>query len=290
MAKTAFLTTIFPACEKYLPDFFTSLQNQTFKDFDIVVVIENVDKSQIKDLCTSEMTVKVVNSTQASAVGNRIQGLQYIVENGYNIVVFGDCDDTFSTNRVEESLKTLETADIAVNELMLVDENLTLLHNNYLSQRLENNQRLDADFIKDKNVFGLSNTALRTNILPEFDEIPDVIAFDWYLYAEILENSEISTRFTDQCFTNYRQHEQNITGMNNLDESYILRGVQVKLSQYKQLSQKFPKYNKMYTEFKKLSKRIAQNLDFRAKYIDKIKQKDFITPLWWEEIKLLEDL
>ena len=36
--KIAFLTTIFPMEEEYLKDFFNSLLQQTYKEFDILVV------------------------------------------------------------------------------------------------------------------------------------------------------------------------------------------------------------------------------------------------------------
>ena len=295
MNKTAFFTTVFPGCEKFLEDYFTSLKNQSFKGFDIVIVNENenVDKSTFESFSTSETPVKIIDSAQADAVGNRIQGLQYIVETGYDIVVFGDCDDTFCENRVEESLKMLENADIAVNELMLMDSDLQLLQENYLSKRLEHNQMLDAAFIKDKNVFGMSNTALRTKILDILNissEIPPVIAFDWYFFAELLEKPGVTARFTNLCHTNYRQHETNLVGLNKHDASLILRGVQVKLTQYKQLSKKFPKYDKMYRDFDTLEKKLSKNLNFKQAYLDKIIQKQIDNPLWWEEIEFMEEI
>jgi len=41
-SKIAFLTTIFPASKPYLPAFFKSLQKQTKKDFDIIVINDGV--------------------------------------------------------------------------------------------------------------------------------------------------------------------------------------------------------------------------------------------------------
>ena len=290
MKKTAFFTTVYAGCEKFLKDFFTSLHNQNYKDFEIVIINESVDALLLKSFLTPEMTVRIVNSARADAISNRIQGLQYIIETGYDFVVFGDCDDTFSANRVDESLKMLENADIAANELMLVDENLTLLQENYLSQRLNNSQLVNAGFITDKNIFGMSNTALRTEILHNFSEIPDVIAFDWYFFAELLEETGVSARFTTGCHTNYRQYEMNLAGLNKRDESYILRGIQVKLSQYKQLSKKYPKYDKMYKDFDALEKKLAKNLNFKKKYLDRMIHKQIEMSFWWEEIKLMEEI
>ena len=41
--KVAFLTTIFPMNKKYLCDFFDSLQTQTDKNFDVVIVNDGYD-------------------------------------------------------------------------------------------------------------------------------------------------------------------------------------------------------------------------------------------------------
>ena len=42
-SKVAFLTTIFPNKDEYLDNFFDSLKNQTFKDFDVIIVNDNYE-------------------------------------------------------------------------------------------------------------------------------------------------------------------------------------------------------------------------------------------------------
>ena len=42
-SKVAFLTTIFPNNDEYLDNFFDSLKNQTFKDFDVIIVNDNYE-------------------------------------------------------------------------------------------------------------------------------------------------------------------------------------------------------------------------------------------------------
>ena len=41
-------------------------------------------------------------------------------------------------------------------------------------------------FIKDKNIFGLSNTALKVSILDQIGFDRDLVAVDWYLYTKLL--------------------------------------------------------------------------------------------------------
>jgi len=42
--KVSFLTTVFPMNESYICDFFDSLINQTYKNFDIVVINDGFEK------------------------------------------------------------------------------------------------------------------------------------------------------------------------------------------------------------------------------------------------------
>lgn len=265
--KTAFLSTIFPMHEQYLYDFFSSLQKQTYKDFDIVVVndgYENFEK--IKTMYNSTLSIIELKYSDTLAK-NREHGINYCIENNYDVLIFGDSDDYFEKNRVEKSLELLKEYDIVVNDLSLFDEN-GVYEEKYLTHRLENLEVVDLEFVKDKNVFGLSNTAVKLKDMLKTVIPDDLIAVDWYLFSTLLLEGKRAV-FTNETVSYYRQHQENIVGFKKLDEASFKKGVEVKMKHYKALNKK---NDEVSLELKRLA-----NISF-----NNIKSID--NPLWWELI------
>ena len=63
-------------------------------------------------------------------IENREKGINYCINQGYDILIFGDSDDYFSRNRVEKSIELLSKYSIVVNDLNLFDKqiNETMVH------------------------------------------------------------------------------------------------------------------------------------------------------------------
>ena len=217
--KIVFLTTIFPTNEKFLEDFFQSLVSQTFVDFDIVVVNDgyknfNKIKSKFSTLSIIELPYK------NTPFKNREYGINFCKENSYNLLVFGDCDDYFSSNRVEKSLELLLTYDIVVNDLSLFNED-GVYESCYFSNRIANNSEIEYDFIKDKNIFGLSNTAINLRVVNKLIFPKTVEVFDWFFYKKLLSEG-VSSIFTNEIETYYRQYENNFVGLDSSNGKYQL--------------------------------------------------------------------
>ena len=220
MSNIAFLTTIFPMNEGFLHDFFNSLDKQTYKEFDIVVVndgyedFKNIKLKYVNDLNIIELTFSGTPSK------NREYGINYCIENNYDVLIFGDSDDYFSDNRVELSLNTLKENDIVVNDISLFNDT-GIYEERYISNRLNDNSKISYEYIQNKNIFGLSNTAIKLDILEEvvFDE--DLLAVDWYLYKRLLKNG-YSSLFINKAITFYRQYEGNAVGLQVGDGKYYL--------------------------------------------------------------------
>ena len=90
--------------ENFLIDFFDSLTRQTCNNFDVVVVNDgysNFDKLKSKYSMLNILELEYSNTPAK----NREYGINYCINNKYDVLVFGDSDDYFSDNRVEFSLK-----------------------------------------------------------------------------------------------------------------------------------------------------------------------------------------
>ena len=80
---------------------------------------------------------------------------------------------------------------------------------------------IDYDFIKDKNIFGLSNTAINVNILDKIVFDKEIVAVDWFLYKGLLKSGHTAV-FTNEAETYYRQYENNTIGLNTTNGNFPL--------------------------------------------------------------------
>ena len=217
--KIAFLTTIFPMKRQFLIDFFNSLNNQTHDNFDVVVANDGYSNFNEIKLKYGKLNIVELECSNTPAK-NREYGINYCIERKYDILIFGDSDDYFSDNRVELALEALNSNDIVVNDVSLFDNDGTY-EDMYISNRLENDSKVDYDYIKNKNIFGLSNTALKTNILSKVSFDKDLVAVDWYLYKGLLKNG-CKAIFTNKAITYYRQYKDNTVGLQAVKGKYYL--------------------------------------------------------------------
>ncbi len=217
--RIAFLTTIFPMQKEYLYDFFDSVYNQTFKDFDVIVV--NDGYKNFNDIYTKYPDLNIIELVYSNTIAkNREYGINYVIEHKYDILIFGDSDDCFSNNRIQKSIDILKKYDIVVNDLTLFNNN-GIYSKKYISNRIQDHTIIDFEFIKDKNIFGLSNTAINLKILNKVVFDKNIVAVDWFLYKKLLKSGHKAI-FTNQMETYYRQYENNTVGLNTTDGTYTL--------------------------------------------------------------------
>lgn len=208
--KVAFLTTVFPMKRRYLVDFFDSLLSQSFCEFDIIVVNDGYKGfSCILDKYKELNIVELVYSNTIAK--NREFGINFCKNKGYEALIFGDSDDYFSNNRVELSLDYLKKHDIVVNDVTLFNEN-GIYERCYMSNRINNKSLIRYNYIKNKNIFGLSNTAINLSILDEVIFDKEIVAVDWMLYKNLLKNNKTAI-FINTAITYYRQHKNNVVGL-----------------------------------------------------------------------------
>jgi glycosyltransferase involved in cell wall biosynthesis len=219
MKNVAFLTTIFPMKEQFLIDFFDSLSRQSYDKFDVIVVNDGYDNFYDVKMKYQNLSIIELPYSDTPAK-NREYGVNYCIEYKYDVLIFGDSDDYFSENRVEVSLGALNDNDVIVNDVSLFDNN-GIYEAMYMSNRLNDGLKVSYNYIKNKNIFGLSNTALKTNILNKVIFDKDLVAVDWHLYKMLLKNG-CNAIFTNKAITYYRQHKDNTVGLKAVKGNYYL--------------------------------------------------------------------
>ena len=275
MKEIAFLTVVYPGVEPYLPDFFASLNNQSCKDFDLIIYNDGLCGLDEKFHKLTDIRYRIFNvsGSPAKIREKAINGLKF---DGFKYAIFGDGDDYFSENRVTDSLNLLKKNDIVMNDLDLVDDTGRITAKSYLSNRLINNQTIDFDFIVDKNIFGLSNTAINLDKIPHVSFTDDLVAVDWYFFTILLKNG-LKAVFSNQSKTYYRQHDSNIVGLGKtLDERVYRNGLNIKKIHYRELSKIFKFYKGLYAKYQ------DKFLHADSFYKDCKQINNVEYPLWWE--------
>lgn len=286
--KVAVLGVIFPEVEKFIDDYLLSLEKQTFKNFDLIIINDGFNKFG-KYKYKYELNIKEIKYKNTPAKIREL-GINHIREEGYEYIVFTDSDDFFSSNRIGKSIELLKHYDIVVNDLTLVSESGNILDTLYISNRIKKSSGVNLDFIIDKNIFGFSNTSMRLKCLTEKIKIKkSLIAVDWYLFTRLLLEG-CSSIFTNEALSFYRIYRGNTIGLSSdIDWEKIGKIIDVKFFHYKKLSEIDTKFKHLYLKFNELKKYI-KNSRCRENYIEKIKCLNINKPLWWEAIKLPEEL
>lgn len=277
--KTAVLSVIYPVDDEFVHDYFKSLVSQDVTNFDIIMLndgFKGLDK--FKEIYS---TLRIIEVPSAKNIAkNRSSLIKYALLNGYDVAVFADVDDYFSGNRISKSTAALEQFDIVVNDISTFNGS-EVVCSGFLSQRYEKGQNIVFEDILEKNIFGLSNTAIRLKGLDIKDlELPEEnIAVDWFLFSVLLHKGR-SAVFSNEIMTYYRQHEDNIVGMGRIDSDSIKKALSVKSIHYSSLKFLDERFFGLFDQTQSLISLSEDNV-FLKKFIKKSKAElDF--PMWWE--------
>ena len=273
-------SVVYPQALPYLCDVRDSALAQTRKDFDVVVVNDGCEKQRILDEL-KDLNVTILKA-EGGFVGNRLQAINYARSHNYKYILFCDADDSFTAYRYERTIAAFEktNADIVVCNLNIVDEGLKPLINDYFNKELPESQKIDAEFIRTKNIFGMSNTAIRLDALKVDIQIPETPIVDWYLYTLLLIKG-LKAQYITDSMVNYRQYSTNMIGITRYDVASFKKLAGLKNNHYKLLVESgYTKFGKLYQD----SKALHLLSDDEIEQIVKRELAIHPQPLWWQII------
>lgn len=269
----AFGTVVYSAALEYLKDFLNSLNNQTFQNFELVVVNDNINPKILKMYFNKfKVHYKIINVMEnMSPADLRVKLIQNVKLLGYNFLILGDCDDIFDIHRVNEVIKCYRKNDsftFYYNDLVLFDNSIALKELPLLTENINK--------ILECNYLGLSNTAINLSMISyEFIESLygcNSFVFDWYLFSRILCNGGKGI-YVKKGITKYRIYENNFAGV----------------SAKKQLEKEFEVKKKHYELMKKYDKRYACLLECLLQINLETVIPCSTLSYWWNNIKLEEE-
>ncbi|MBT3305694.1 MAG: glycosyltransferase family 2 protein [Alphaproteobacteria bacterium] len=284
----AVLTTVYPAALPFLDDFLQGLKNQTDRDFILFIVNDGVEA--LGELSSGQVFEIRILEASGTAAALRRQGIAWAEKEGAEWIILVDSDDICTADRVARTRATCGKADGLFNDLIpfgaQVSEETPLL-----SPHFREPDPVVPHALVNSNFLGMSNTAARADLLAaSAAQMPeDLIAFDWALFTRMtLDGATI--RYMDGAPTRYRQHADNIASPFNISDRQVLKGVAIKARHYELFDPDGAPYDALATGFANLQARLNSDASFCQEYCHAVRKNSPDFPLWWEPMKLPEEL
>ncbi len=205
MSRTAVYSTIYPGMEPYCADWAQSLGRQTDGDFDIWIGVDQLSIADIEKAAHQHLAAEFVFAQPGDTPAMiRNRALEQMVGR-YETIIFVDSDDILFPTRVESAKQFLQHYDVTGTAMQLIDQSGTPLDIAFSPPPISDYTTI----LFRWNIFGLSNTAYRSEIVQKCLPIPpDCIAVDWYLATmALLHGSRLGFDNNPQMY--YRQHGAN---------------------------------------------------------------------------------
>ena len=196
----------------------------------IIAQLKNSDEVVIVDDCSTDSTIKIIQSLNDSRINliknDSNQGVIKSVElallnTSGDIVFFSDQDDIWLPNKVQTCVQCLikDQSIAVVSNARVIDDNYNVLHESYFNVR-NSGSGLIKNFYKNSYI-GCCMT-IRASIKPYILPFPENIPMHdiWIgMVCEVL--GKIS--FSPEVVMNYRRHADNQTPLQGSNLLYIIR-------------------------------------------------------------------
>jgi len=199
-------TTVYPGVEAFLPDWYQSVQKQTDQDYQLWIGLDVISREAAIEAMGSDPKATWVPAAPGDTPAQvRQRAFERIVKICDGVVLV-DSDDILHVSRVAAAREALQTSDLAGCALRLVDQEGRDLD---LTLRLPVMAGPENVFPRN-NVFGLSNSAFRAQLLRRCLPIPATAALvDWFLATRAwLLGAKLT--FEKIVRMDYRQHDKNM--------------------------------------------------------------------------------
>lgn len=245
-----FGSVIYREAELYFDDFINSLRQQSAKNFSIYLLNDNYSPKELLEISKKAGSTATIDTCAAEGAAPsklRIELLRRMKRNGTKLLISGDCDDYFSTDRVAFVRKAyLKDRKAAFYYNQIVDfEGKPVLAD--MPDRIT-----DDNAIREYNFLGLSNTAVNLSVISEaeIDSLGEFEGnvFDWYFFSRLLLLGKYGVK-TEGGSTFYRIHAENLAGMPTDGMEAQKKEIAIKRNHYYWLKKYDACYEKKYNGY-----------------------------------------
>ena len=227
--RLAVYTTAYPGVERYLADWYRSVEAQTDGGFELLVALDSISPDDVVAAIGKHVDASWFRAAPGATPARlRSDALLQLVEE-YPAVVLVDSDDVLLPTRVAAARAMLESVDVAGCALEVMDEagrDLGIVFG-----------PADADpgeLLPRWNVFGMSNTAWRSRALRSALPVPDdCVLIDWLLVTRAWADGA-RLGFDPTPRMRYRQYHANLAPMlPPFDAAQVLEATRRVLGHYR---------------------------------------------------------
>jgi len=205
MTVLALYTTIYPGVERFLSDWYESVLRQTDRDVQLWIGLDGLKIEVAQKALGGRPRVTWVPAEVGDTPAQVRQRALARIADSCDGVVLVDSDDVLHPTRVAAARESLLDGDVTGCALRLVD-----------GQGCDLGMVLGlpcgsqpADVLPRHNIYGLSNSAYRSDILRRCLPIPaDAVLVDWFLATRAWLYGALLT-FDPAVRMDYRQHDAN---------------------------------------------------------------------------------
>jgi hypothetical protein len=246
--------------EPFLEVWARSVEAQSDRSFDLWISLDLVTPGEIRDLLGRDLGATwLTNAPGTTPAQIRLNGIRGMLER-YDQIVFVDSDDVLHPTRVEAARRALADCDVSGCGLRLIDEKGRDLDALFGLNPAEN-----ADFFLPRwNVFGLSNSAYRAEVLKKcLPPPPDCSLVDWFLITMAWAMGARIT-FDATPRMGYRRHGRNTAPvLPPFDPGLILRAARQVCHHYRCLPAR-PKHEPLSRRWKQVRTEQARAEEFHG--------------------------
>lgn len=241
--RIAVASVVYKNALEYLDDFLNSISEQTTSwDFTILLLNDDIPDELLegvlgKHRLEMKQEILLINSDKNSSISQlRVQLIREAKIRKYDFLIFSDCDDKLSSNRVEHYLDAFDS------KYSFYYNDLRDFSGHAVMPELPA-ETLSWKQIEEENYLGLGNSGIYLKDFSlEFIESlnkGDTKIFDWYLFSRILL-AGMKGKKVENCCTYYRIHERNIAGKSVWGDEQLKKEIAVKIEHYRLLEDENP--------------------------------------------------
>jgi len=203
--SVAVYSTVYPGVERFLPDWYRSVEAQQDQDFTLYVGVDSLDIRSVTEAIGCDVKANWLSAPAGASIAEVRQHAFDEIPKVHDALVLVDADDVMEPSRVAAARQALETAEVSACALSLVDREGADLGVEFTLPETSDPDSLFPRY----NVFGLSNSAYLASTLRRCCPIPpDALLVDWYLSTRAwLQGARLGFDRTPRM--RYRQHGQN---------------------------------------------------------------------------------
>lgn len=225
-----------PGSIKYFQALTRSIEAQSLQCFDLLVVNDSsLPMEQVRLQTLRSVAVLDVYSKGYSPAFNRQLALEYALNQGYKKIIPIDSDDMMHPQRIQRVSDALDGYDLVVHDLSATDDFGTVVRETVFANRPAMFQEPMMEAILQHNFIGFSNSGFNADLVPLALPIPlSIVAVDWWLASLFLEQGA-TLKYLDCPLAYYRQHSENIAGINDGTLAMLSKTLFVRMKHYQAL-------------------------------------------------------